>query len=248
MRGVPVSIVLAGLLLFASALHAADPGALARIVDTQCLPHAQASAGPAPCAAVDVAGGYAILKDINGAYQYLLVAAAPVSGIEDPALLAPDAPNYWRAAWNAHGFVEAALGRRLPRDWVSLAINSRYGRSQNRLHIHIECLGRAAHDVLAADDAEITTQWRLLKLAGHAYQVRRVEGPELEPAPFKLAAETLPGARDGMRAYTLLVAGTSADRGPGFYLLADRAFSTAFDLGHAEELQDHGCALDKGGP
>lgn len=242
-------MALAGLLLFVSAPSVADPGALARIVDTQCLPHMQAGAGPAPCATVDGAGGYAILKDINGAYQYLLIATAPVSGIEDSALLAADTPNYWRAAWNARSFVEAALGRTLPRDWVSLAINSRYGRSQNRLHIHIDCLGREAHEALAAQASAITAQWRPLNVAGHAYQVRRVEGEDLEVDFFKLAADTLPGARADMRVYTLLVAGAPpADGRPGFYLLAGRAFSTPFDLGHAEALQDHACALDKAAP
>jgi CDP-diacylglycerol pyrophosphatase len=33
------------------------------------------------------------------------------------------------------------LGHQTPRDTISLALNSEFGRSQNRLHIHIDCVG-----------------------------------------------------------------------------------------------------------
>ncbi|XLM23387.1 CDP-diacylglycerol diphosphatase, partial [Chromobacterium piscinae] len=45
--------------------------------------------------------GVAVLKDRNGALQYLLIPTEKVSGIESPRLLGDDAPAYWREAWQA---------------------------------------------------------------------------------------------------------------------------------------------------
>jgi CDP-diacylglycerol pyrophosphatase len=106
-----------------------DPNALWTIVHQQCVPHQQQFATPLPCAEVDEAAGYAILKDRNGASQFLLLAVPRVSGIEDAAILAPDAPNFWLPAWPATRFVQALLGKALPRESLALAINSsHYGR------------------------------------------------------------------------------------------------------------------------
>ena len=38
--------------------------------------------------------------------------------------------------------MEAEAGRALPDDVLSLAINSIHGRSQDQLHIHIDCIAR----------------------------------------------------------------------------------------------------------
>jgi CDP-diacylglycerol pyrophosphatase len=65
---------------------------------------------PQKCVDVDPSGGFAVLKDINGIAQYLLIPTARVGGIESPDLLTPGSPNYWRAAWEARRFVEAKLG------------------------------------------------------------------------------------------------------------------------------------------
>ena len=55
----------------------ADADALWTIVHDQCVPHEQRNGDPAPCALVDLSGGenpgYAVLKDINGATQFLLI-------------------------------------------------------------------------------------------------------------------------------------------------------------------------------
>ena len=59
---------------------AANPDALWKIVHDQCVPDQQQNHNPAPCALVDQnkgdAKGYAILKDIVGATQYLLIPTA----------------------------------------------------------------------------------------------------------------------------------------------------------------------------
>jgi len=225
--------------------EAADHDALWRIVSTQCMPNFQATGNPAPCRAMDSVHGYVILKDRNGAYQFLLIPTSPISGIEASSLLESNAPNYWQPAWEARRYVESALGHPVSRDRLSLAVNSQFGRSQNQLHIHIDCIGNAARSALLAHEGEITTQWSSLTILEHPYRVRRIENGILGSVdPFKMVADTLPGAKQAMGTYTILLAGTTFPEGrPGFYLLVDRAFSVAGDHAHAEELQDHGCVL-----
>ena len=74
------------------------------------------------CARVDADS--AVLKDLVGTTQYLLIPTARVTGIESPEILSPGAPNYFQSAWEAKSFVDQRAGWTLPRDWVSLAINS----------------------------------------------------------------------------------------------------------------------------
>ena len=65
-------------------------------------------------------------------------------------------------------------------------------------------------------------------------------------APLKLLADGLEGARTQMGAYSLAAIGATFDGRPGFILLADE-----FSLeggGHAEDLQDHDCAIAHSAP
>ncbi len=79
---------LLSLAALAAPAHAADPSALWKIVHGRCVPDEQAHNDPAPCTAVDLAGGDAVLKDIVGATQFLLIPTQRTSGIESPAILA----------------------------------------------------------------------------------------------------------------------------------------------------------------
>ena len=118
------------------------------------------------------AGGFAVLKDIRGATQFLLIPTQQISGIESRALLAPSATNYFAEAWQARRLVEKALGHAMPRDTLSLAINSELARSQNQLHIHIDCVRADIRDELRRERSEIGRRWKPLPvlLAGHRYR------------------------------------------------------------------------------
>jgi len=224
-----------------------NPNALWQIVHRLCVPHQAQFGTPLPCAAVDRTGGYAILKDIRGATQFLLIATAHVTGIEDPAILEPDAPNYWQAAWDATNLVQAEANLALPRDDLSLAINSVQGRTQNQLHIHIDCIRADVRDTLRRHATAIVDSWTPFPfpLSTHRYQAIRVKTLDRPGAtPFQLLADQLPGARADMGAETLIAVGATFEDGePGFYLLAGRADIAAGNRGAAEELQDHSCAV-----
>ncbi len=248
---------LAALLVVLSAVWgwAADPDALWKIVHDRCVPNAERSGQPAPCALVDLRDGadrgYAVLKDVVGVAQFLLIPTSRLGGIESPELLAPDGPNYWEAAWQARSYVEDKVQRRLPRDAIGLAINSASGRTQAQLHIHVDCLRADVRAFLRAHEDEIGPGWTppSFRLNDHPYRAMRIDGELRGADPFKLLADGIPGARESMGSETLVMVGASfADGRDGFYLLADRVDRLAGDRASGEELLDHDCALAKAAP
>ena len=90
------------------------------------------------CTEVDRARGFVVIKDDDPAKPkaWLIVPDREVTGIESPAVFRPPVADFWRYGWDAG----AAL---LPDEPVAdraLAINSKAGRSQDLLHIHISCV------------------------------------------------------------------------------------------------------------
>jgi len=249
MRGAH-SVLLAVLLAPAGA-HAADPSALWKIVNGQCVPHEQTERDPSPCSAVDLAHGvdkgFVVLKDRNGIAQFLLIPTARIPGIEDPEILDPEATNYWDAAWQARYFVEERVHTPLPRDAVSLAINSSLGRSQDQLHIHIDCIRPDVRAALGANLDKVLGMWTLfpIPLAGHTYRSIRINHETLDGVnPFRVLADNDPQAATNMGMHTLVAVGESfADGTIGFVLLDDHADVAAGDPASGEELQDHSCAV-----
>ncbi|MBB3603892.1 CDP-diacylglycerol pyrophosphatase [Mycolicibacterium sp. BK556] len=241
MRG--LAAVLALCLLGPATAHA-DPNVLWTIVHDQCVVDEHQQHDPAPCSRVDLSrgesGGYAVLKDIVGDRQYLLIPTARITGIESPQVLDPATTNYFGAAWQARSFVEQKAGGTIARDWMSLAINSAVARTQNQLHIHIDCLRADVHEALRSSAGAIGPTWAPLAvpLVGHSYWAMAVGGADLDADPFTLLADGLEGARADMGSYTLVVVGTTDPAGrPGFVILADRADAETGAGG--EELQDH---------
>jgi CDP-diacylglycerol pyrophosphatase len=220
---------------------AADADALWYIVSEQCVPDQQQNHSPKPCELVDLAAGYVVLKDRDGDTQFLLLPTARITGIESPEILAPDAPNYWNDAWQARHLVDERAHRTMPREEISLAINSISGRTQNQLHIHIDCVRPDVQAALREHAGDIGTSWTPfpVKLSGHDYMAMRIDQPDLSHAdPFLLLADGIPGARADMAHYTLVVVGDH----DGFMLLAGHANGIT-NRGSGEELQDHTCAL-----
>jgi CDP-diacylglycerol pyrophosphatase len=222
------------------------------IISTLCVPGQVQRHDPSPCTLVSLDGGQArgwvLLKDRAGASQYLLMPTARITGIEDPKLLAPDVTNIFARAWDERGLVSAKLGRPLPRDETSVAVNSIYGRSQDQLHLHIDCLDAGVQAELKALGRQIGPQWSKtrIRLGKHAYWAQRLEGEELSADPFRLLADGMPGARGEMGAWTLVLVGeTGADGRPGFYLLANRADPAHGEDASGEVLQDHDCGAPK---
>jgi CDP-diacylglycerol pyrophosphatase len=253
MAGLTVVFILAVWFLAFNAPARADPNALWQIVHNECVPHIEGGLGPKPCERVDldggVAQGVAILKDLVGVSQMLAIPTRRITGIEDPQMLAPDAPPVFAVAWGAKPLVEERLRRALPREAVGLAINSKWARSQQQLHVHVDCVALPVIKALAGYASAFDSEWRAMTipLQGRVYFARRVDSVDLaDVAPLKLLADGLEGARANMGAYSLAAVGATFDGKPGFVLLADQ-----FSLeggGHAEDLQDHDCAIARSTP
>jgi CDP-diacylglycerol pyrophosphatase len=222
---VPSSLVL--LLLAALAACAAptpsEPSTKLWPLVQRCLAHQAATGDPAPCLLVDPAKGFAVLRDIRGTSQFLLVATERRWGIEDPRIEASDAPNYFAEAWSARDCVAAAAGHAVPDGELSLAINSTAARSDGQLHIHIDRLRPEVASALRRDAREVT-------LLGYRYRLRHVDS--LDTNLFAVLAAATGGAIGGE---TIVVAG---DPRGGFFVLDDHVHEG--DAAGGEELQvDH---------
>ncbi len=241
-------LLLSGVCL-ATPAHA-DRLTLWHIVHDKCVASVAAGGPPGPCESVDLsqgeAKGVAILKDIVGVAQHLAIPTRQISGIESAELLSADAPDVWGAAWAARGLLSVRLGGLLmPRETVAIAVNSSLNRSQDQLHLHIDCVAPDVAAALSFAKDGIGEQWKILPqpLAGQSYWARRLDGEALAgKAPFRLLADGLEEAKGQMGFETLVAVGADFEgEHPGFILLAQKG-----DLGgggHGEDLQDHGCAI-----
>ena len=197
------------------------------------------------------ANGVAILKDLNGIAQYLAIPTRRVGGIESPEIL--DAGVAQLLARRLGGPVfsqcepraQGASVQELPRDAIGLAINAASRRSQDQLHIHVDCVAPAVRAALGAYRDKLGADWHVLPflLAGRRYWARRLNSPDLaDAAPFRLLAEGVAGAKDDMAQETLVAIGATFEPAhPGFILLADHADPGGG--GHGEDLLDAACKI-----
>ncbi|MEN0614134.1 CDP-diacylglycerol diphosphatase [Klebsiella indica] len=223
--------------------HSGNPDALRHIVLQQCVPDQQQNHNPAPCAEVNLKAGYVLLKDRNGPLQYLLMPTYRINGTESPLLLNPLTPNFFWQAWQRREILSQHRGSAVSDNVVSLAINSRSGRTQNHLHIHISCLRPDVRTQLDNEASAISSRWLPLPggLMGHKYLARRVTETELaQRSPFLMLAEEVPEAREHMGRFALAMAKQSDG---SLVLLATERNLLTLNRASAEELQDHRCAI-----
>jgi CDP-diacylglycerol pyrophosphatase len=223
--------------------------ALWHIVNERCLPDQRDHADPAPCTEVLVANGihagHVVLKDRVGRSQYLVMPTIMITGIEDRQLLKAGLTDYFTPAWSARKLVAERLGAPLTRSDVGVAVNSLYGRTQDLLHLHVDCLRTDVRDALRRAAPTIGHRWthQTLALNGYRYHAVRVDGDEVVAAnPFRLLFRGLSVRQNDMGSWTLILAGMDYPDGrPGFALLAARADPAAGYKGAGEDLQDHDC-------
>ncbi len=253
----PALILLAGV----PQVYAADRDALRHIVQDECLPHWRAQQEPAPCRQLELPGmdvqrGYAVLDDRKGGAHLLLIPTRTLSGIEDPALLRAQTPNYFAFAWQARAGLDAVVGHHLRRDAIGLAVNSALARGQDQLHIHMECLRPAVYRALhTAAAGAIGSHWSALVVEESRFRALRLMGQDLQAAnPFLLLADGQPEARHSMGDFTVVVAGMEFKEGPGFMVLAGRTptrvgvllgIRGAGMVAPGETLLDASCAVDR---
>jgi CDP-diacylglycerol pyrophosphatase len=223
-------------------LAAVDSNALWKIVDLRCVPSQQATGTPGQCTAVDLDRRYAILKDIVGRSQYLLIPTDRITGIESPLVLAPHAQDYWVDAWQARTYVEKSVKRSLPDNQLGLEINSQYRRTQNQLHIHIDCMRGDISEALARHAKDSPDEWRWDTLDGNRYRIMRVSSLGAADNPFRIVARDNQGAQV-MAAQTILVTGAGPSADKDGWLIVNSGLDVDNGSGSAESLQDHACRV-----
>src|SRR5258707_640145 len=113
----------------------------------------------------------AILKDpaADKPTGLLLVPVKPTTGIESPDLWVERAPNYfayaWDNRWRLRGRIAAKLKKLNPkkevrvdelrRDQIGLAVDAKSSRSQEQLHVQIDCMLDEVRAALEAGKARI---------------------------------------------------------------------------------------------
>jgi len=206
-----------------------DPDILWKLISAKC------SKGTKPCVIYDHARGIALLHSLEGRGQYLLIPTDKVAGMESTVLLRPETPNYFAEAWSFRDRVGAAYGHPVPDRLLALSINSSHGRSQNQLHIHLDCVDPEVRATLDRYGDRIGPSWSFLPVPLGAHRYRALYLSTLNGSPFRILAGSLAHPEQEMGDHTLVL----VPLGAGYALLDD----VAHDDDHAsgEELQDHAC-------
>jgi CDP-diacylglycerol pyrophosphatase len=150
------------------------------------------------------------LKDGGqGKYDLLAIPRARVTGVECADIWGPKAFNLWKPAW------EEATNR-LKGD-VILGINSKPGRKQDQLHIHLTHLKSQARkqlDTLKPTPPGVS-KWNtsMYSVMGHVYRIAKVD--DLNTNVFQLVKENI--SHNDMFEQSIAV--VAAPSGKGFYLL-----------------------------
>jgi CDP-diacylglycerol pyrophosphatase len=223
-------------------LSTLDSNGLWKVVGEQCVPNARDKGNPGPCTSVDFQKRYAVLKDISGRAQYLLIPTDRVSGIESAQILYAGSPEYWVGAWAAGRYVDEKLKMTLAPTQLGLEINSSQRRSQNQLHIHVDCMRTDIADALAPYRQDAPGTWRWTTLDGKRYRVTRVTSLNDGGNPFRVVEHSLE-APQSMATQTILVTGAGPDTARDGWLVVNSGQDVDGGTGTAEGLLDHSCAL-----
>ena len=195
-------------------------------------PSRRRAAPPAPCDSVDLSGGEAARRRAPQGHQRRRADAgdshpAARRASRTPPCSRPTRPTYFAAAWaRARRASKRISDSPLPREAVGVTVNSMIRRSQDELHLHVDCLDKDVAAALGALRASLDDQWRPMTVAlkGRHYWARRLESPiSTDASPFRLLADGLPGAKEEMGLWSLAAVGATFSGQPGFVLLADHA-------------------------
>ena len=181
--------------------------------------------------------GFAILKSPRYPTELLVTPAEKIAGIESAASRAPAAAGLWQVAWDARTRVAARLGHALPASVVGLVVNSKGSRTQDELHIHVDCLAADVQRDLAEYGPSAVTGWGRFPrpLRGDHYWIKAISGPDL--GTTNVLADVVAGVPAGavLGKVSIAVASAALTTGAGFYLLMN------VDDKPAESLLDHSC-------
>jgi CDP-diacylglycerol pyrophosphatase len=236
------SLICAALLLALSTSGAAPQSGRGDLwsVVSQCLAIKSTMGMSFPCAEVeppkDGGVGYAILKSPRNRSEFLVTPAVSIAGLESEDAASAAAASLWETAWDVRDDVASRVGRSLPRTAVGLVVNSKSSRTQDQLHIHIDCVSAAVTKLLAGGPTE-PGPWAQFghRLKGTRYWLKPMAGSSLVDVNVLEAVMGLPQAAAALSNLSVAVIPASLASGDGFYVLASLSGAPS------EPLLDHDC-------
>ncbi|WP_336489778.1 CDP-diacylglycerol diphosphatase [Methylobacterium nigriterrae] len=197
-----------------------------------------------PCLAVDLGTsdrpGTAVLRAPGQPTHTVVMPTEHIIGLEAPELQGQNGNIYWRAALAARHYVTDALHGAASIGDVGLAVNSEGGRSQDQLHIHLDCVQPSVRLALQAYARSIHHTWAAMPIAlqGSRFFAMRVEAAEIESFNPFAALVRLPGRQPDLSQTSFAAISESADDpNAAVFLLAYRAAAA-----YAEKLLDPTCS------
>ncbi len=219
------------------------------LVVKACEVNSTLTGSPYPCLKIvwakDRLSSYVVLREPTDKERTILAPLADVPGIEDPRLLAADAPNYFDDAWKERSDGLGLDAWKDPSRNFALAINAANWRTQDRLHIHMGCETPRFRTLLKTHAADIRNG-RFTKLRTKAgwWATFQAADDLSNLNPLKLVADDVEGTRSNMENVVVGVFGTTMPDGQhGFYILA-RIMGANKARGSAEDMIDPKCALE----
>lgn len=210
-----------------------------QIVSQHCVPNQQQHGSPAPCLRVNLTQHYVVFNDAHGPLHTLLIPQEKISGIESTALLSGEAESFFQSAWENRYLLQQQAAFPILDRYLALAINSRYGRTQNQLHIHLACLKPEVYQAIQRQQKRIDHHWQELEtpLSGQRYLAIKVAATT---NPFIALDHYVQAQGDRMKNYGLVR--LLADNGEAI-LLTSRMQLMELTLGTVETLLDVDCKL-----
>ncbi|CAG9182922.1 CDP-diacylglycerol pyrophosphatase [Cupriavidus laharis] len=214
-------------------------------VQERCLVTEQAR--HADCAVVDRERGLVLYKDAIGASHYLVIPDHKVTGVDDPALWEGETRNQWAFGWEVRGIVGKAIGKHVPDDLVGLAVNSRASRSQDQLHIHLDCISEAARAFIADIAGKASEGWANFRFQGKP--VRAVLIPSSDSTmrfnAFNAVRKSL-AEPERLADRGVFVTYVMRQDGPSGFMVVDQPVDAASgSTGHASDFLDRACRLGR---
>ncbi|WER48472.1 CDP-diacylglycerol diphosphatase [Cupriavidus sp. WKF15] len=201
----------------------------------------------ADCAVVDRERGLVLYKDALGPSHYLVIPDHKVTGVDDPALWESGTGNQWAFGWEARDIVSKAIGKRVPDNLVGLAVNSRASRSQDQLHIHLDCIGEAARAFIADHAGQASEGWAEFRFQGKP--VRAVLIPSSDDTlrfnAFDAVRTSLPQTGRVTDRGVFVTYVSRQDGRSGFLVVDQPVDAASGSTGHASDFLDRACRLGR---
>jgi CDP-diacylglycerol pyrophosphatase len=201
------------------------------------------------CAAVDRDKGLVLYKDAIGRSHFLVIPDRPMRGVDDIGAWEDGTPNQWAFGWDARAFVGKARGQALPDSMLGLAINAKASRSQDQLHIHLDCISTQARDFVSGAGAPIGTTWTDLQFRGKPVKAIFVPSASASMSvnPFLLIKRRLGDAAPPVPDRGVFVAYVAGEQGQAGFVVVDQPVDReAGSNGHASDFLDRQCELATG--